>query len=77
MCDEGHGLGLAGAQGGFCGLAKSLEPGYLEEDVGNWLLRLQTLQLGSEEGGENLTSEKMSENSETRKGFSRSSCGPP
>ena len=35
MCDEGCGLGPARAQGGFCGLAKSLEPSSLEKDVGN------------------------------------------
>ena len=35
MCDEGCGSGPARAQGGFCGLVKSLEPSSLEKDVGN------------------------------------------
>ena len=35
MCNEGCGSGPARAQGGFCGLAKCLEPSSLEKDVGN------------------------------------------
>lgn len=35
MCDKHHDLHLAGTQGRFCGIVKSLEPRRMEEDVGN------------------------------------------
>ena len=67
-----RGPGPARAEGGFCGLAKSLEPSSLEKDVGNL-----TAEAASFAARKWRRRGEPHKNSEVRKGFSRSSCGPP